>query len=154
MAGSALLLAAFWAFVKYRFKKTQVLLRMARPFMQYRFLTQITLLSAGRYLIFCVQFATIYHLLGGSLPWWQAMGGIMLIFLIKSLLPLIAFGELGIREGIAFGVFALLGKDAHIAVSASLMLWTFNLLIPSVIGAFMLPMKIKTKRPWNLFSLY
>jgi hypothetical protein len=121
------------------------MMRLMRPFISLKFSLQLGGLSLLRYLTFCIQFAVVLHLLGGGNTFMISLFGIMAVYLIKSFLPLVAFGELGVREGIVWGVFTILGVDAHIAVTASLITWTFNLLLPALAGVVVLVLHPRPK---------
>lgn len=135
----------FWIIPKIG-RRQKVLFRIMRPLLQPGFMWLISLLSLLRYSIFCFQFAALYYMMGGHCEIQTLAAGIMLVYLIKSFLPLVAFGELGVREGIVFGVFSLLGADTYLAVSASLLMWIFNLLMPSLAGAVILLLRNSPKQ--------
>ena len=61
--------------------------------------------------------------------------GALITLCLKLLLPLLSFAELGIREGAAVLVFGTLGIAPEAALSASLMIYTVNVLIPAAVGS-------------------
>lgn len=64
------------------------------------------------------------------------------VFLVKSILP-ISFGDLGIREGASIFFFNKIGVESAAAFDASLLLYFFNIGIPTLLG---LPTIWRTKR--------
>jgi len=64
--------------------------------------------------------------------------------LVKSSLP-ISFGDLGVREMASIYFLGKFGIDNAIALDASLLLFSFNLLVPAIIGsAFIIKFKLGT----------
>ncbi len=64
------------------------------------------------------------------------------VFFAKTILP-ISFSDLGIREGAAVYFFGKIGVSMAAALNASLLLFLFNIGIPSIAG---LPILLKSKR--------
>lgn len=64
-----------------------------------------------------------------------------LVMFTKSIIPPITFGELGIREGVALFFFGAMGAADGAIFDASMILFTINLVLPSVIGLFLLTKK-------------
>lgn len=93
-------------------------------------------LSALRYLVFSAQYFFVlkaFHIPGDIVSLFPL---IALVFLAKSVVPVLAFMELGIREVVAISVFGLAGLEAGPIVSATFLLYVINILFPSVVGAF------------------
>jgi uncharacterized membrane protein YbhN (UPF0104 family) len=64
--------------------------------------------------------------------------GFAAMMFTKSLVP-ISFGDLGIREGISVYFFSLCGVASATSLSAALLLFVINILLPSVVGLFFIP---------------
>lgn len=58
------------------------------------------------------------------------------IFLLKSVIPSIAFSELGIRESIAITIFSELSQASSTAFNATFLLYLINIIIPALIGMY------------------
>jgi uncharacterized membrane protein YbhN (UPF0104 family) len=87
--------------------------------------------------LFYVTFAAQFFLLlsaFGPLDVLSAVAGISTIMLIKTIVPPITLGELGIREGAAVVVFGHAGILSAAAFSASMLLFAINLLLPALAG--------------------
>ena len=56
---------------------------------------------------------------------------------VKTIIPPITFGELGIREGASVYFLTQMGETASIGFNASILLFIINLLIPALIGVGM-----------------
>lgn len=100
------------------------------------------------YLTFLLQF---YFLLlaFGPVDLLSALAGISTIMLIKTVIPPITLGELGIREGASVYVLGHAGIIAAAAFNASLLLFAINILLPSLAGLFVLlrlPSRTNTER--------
>ena len=104
---------------------------------------RIYVYSSIRYLVFSLQFLLLliyFHLQSDLLN--MAMG-IAFVFLVKSILP--SFLDLGVREAAAVFYFSETGQWDS-AVAASLVLYFINIVIPTILGLFVLPkLKLKLK---------
>jgi len=63
---------------------------------------------------------------------------VIFIFLIQTLVPSVALIEIGIRTNVALFVLGLISNNSIGILSASLLLWMINLMIPAIVGAFLL----------------
>jgi len=62
----------------------------------------------------------------------------VMVYFTKTLIPAITLGEIGIREGAAIYFFGLFGCSEAVAFNSSMLLFIFNLLLPSLIGLYLL----------------
>ena len=102
--------------------------------MDSRFKLRLTLLSLLFYLCFILQFALLvsafshhYHLL--NYVWTGS-----LVMFVKSIIPPISFGELGIREGVSVYFLKYIGESAAAGFNAAIFLFLINILFPALIG--------------------
>jgi hypothetical protein len=97
-----------------------------------------------RYLVFSFQFLLVMDLFEIPVAIPVQFLGVTWIFLMKSVLPSFNFlSDLGIRECSAILFFSSIGVPELQVVSASLMIWLVNLLLPTLIGmVFVLRMKL------------
>jgi len=94
----------------------------------------VFMLSVVRYILFCTQFVMILSIFTHVSLGLQ-MAGATWIFLAKSVLPTFNFlSDLGVREFSAVYFFEQFGVSALPVVSASLLIWIINILIPTMIG--------------------
>lgn len=98
-----------------------------------------TILGLGviLYLIVIAQFLLLAKAFE-NLPFLWGFSSSSVTLLAKSLLPF-SFGDLGIREASSIYFFTQFGIKAMTAFNASILLFTINVLIPSIIGAFFIP---------------
>lgn len=89
------------------------------------------------YLTFLSQFFLLLSAFG-PVDVLSALAGISTIFLIKTIIPPITFGELGIREGASVYVLGHAGILAAAAFNAALLLFVINILLPSLAGLVVL----------------
>jgi len=109
-----------------------------------RELAAVLLLSAARYAVFSTQFYLLLRILDVSIPYFDALVLISLIYFIMAIIPTIALTELGIRGSVALYFFGLYpgictaaGAPGNLGVfAASTLLWMINLGIPALIGTF------------------
>jgi uncharacterized membrane protein YbhN (UPF0104 family) len=102
-----------------------------------RTLVVLLVLSVAFYLVFIAQFVLLLQAMGGGATLGICAGAATVMFL-KTVIPPLTFGELGIREGVAVFVFAPLGFRAGAAFDASLLLFALNVLLPAIAGACVL----------------
>ncbi|MDN5202927.1 lysylphosphatidylglycerol synthase domain-containing protein [Fulvivirgaceae bacterium BMA10] len=94
-------------------------------------------LSAIRYLVFATQFLLVLKFFELALPIHILFAGITWVFLIKSVIPAINFlSDLGARGVSALIFFNFYHVDTAIVISATLVVWLINILIPALIGLF------------------
>jgi hypothetical protein len=93
--------------------------------------------SLIRYFVFFTQMILLIHLFGGSINT-NVLLGTALYFLITTTIPMISFLEAAIRAAVALVVF----KDTNISNTAlalsSVSVWLINIILPSIIGYFIL----------------
>jgi hypothetical protein len=110
-------------------------------------ITQLLLLSLGRYTIFLGQFILLLILFGVRLNAVEYLSGVAGTFFLKSVVPSVSLlSDLGVRELSAMYLFGLLGEGRLYVLSASLSLWLLNIAVPSAIGlVFVLRLKLARK---------
>lgn len=91
-------------------------------------------LSIIRYLVFTLQFYTIYNALSPQNDMLQIFMSIAAYFMLTSLIPMISVIEPAIRAAIAIFVFNNTGDNTVIVVLASTFVWIINVVVPSAIG--------------------
>ena len=99
-----------------------------------KYVFSITLL---RYLVFSLQFYVLISLFLPFLSFSIIFSGIAWIFLIRSVLPGI-LGAIGIREASAVFYFSYWLQDPLLLITPALLLWTINIVIPSIAGTLSL----------------
>lgn len=110
-------------------------------------LTRILSLSAGRYLVFIVQYMIMLHIFSVQLNIADAVSTVAVLFLVLAILPTIPVADLGMRGEAGLQLFGLLSlnKLGIIAVTAGI--WLINLILPAVAGSlFILGIKLFRNR--------
>jgi len=87
-----------------------------------------------RYVVFTGQFVCLTLALAPSLPPELVSAAVALTFYAKYLLPSLTLLDLGLREGAAVFFFSVLGLPPAVALSAALLLFTLNVLLPALMG--------------------
>jgi len=94
------------------------------------------------FLRFCI-YATQYYLVLNTLTSETGVvlfAGILLVYLVKSVIPSIhALGDELMRQSSAVIVFSLIGIPQEAVIVSSVFIWLLNLLLPSIIGVFLIP---------------
>ncbi|MBK6639803.1 MAG: hypothetical protein IPG39_00450 [Bacteroidetes bacterium] len=98
-------------------------------------LLKLTLLSAFRYLVFSYQFILMLEFFGVSLPYFEAMRYIMLIYLVMAVVPSIALSELTVRGSVALYFLSPVAANPAGILAATSVLWMINLAFPAILGA-------------------
>ena len=103
----------------------------------------VVIMSLAMYLGFTLQFFLLINAFQ-PISIVHGMSATSSIMLVKSSLP-ISFGDLGVREMASIYFLGKFGIDNAIALDASLLLFSFNLLVPAIIGsAFIIKFKLGT----------
>jgi hypothetical protein len=103
---------------------------------RFREINYVLALSLLRYLVFLLQFVLLLYFFEISLSWWLLSLGVTFVFFIKSVLP--TFLDLGVREMASVVFFGVFIQKHDFIIFASLTLWLLNLVIPSLVGLFLL----------------
>jgi cation transporter-like permease len=89
-----------------------------------------------RYGVFTGQFLGVLVVFGIDLPPADAACGVALVFFAKTVIPAFHFlSDLGVREFTALYFFSFYAVAPAAVVSATLSLWTINILLPVLVGA-------------------
>ncbi|WP_080059957.1 lysylphosphatidylglycerol synthase domain-containing protein [Spirosoma aerolatum] len=103
--------------------------------------------AALRYCLFSVQFYLAMEAVGIQLPFAVSASGIGLVFLVKTLTPAFnLLSDLGVREAASLWVFAPFRLPAAVLLTATLLLWLSNILIPVLVGLIWV-WKLRIRRP-------
>lgn len=122
----------------YRYKRKIIVLNQLKS----RMLNLILLLSVTRYFIFAFQYWLLLKVFGSEMSLFQGILFISVIYYVISIVPTAALSDIGVRTTVAAFVFSFAGLDPIPIMIASLVLWFFNIAIPSVVG---IPLLIKTR---------
>jgi hypothetical protein len=106
----------------------------------------IYLLSGMRYVVFCTQQFLLLQIAGFTGSWFLSLGLSALSFLLITIIPSIALGELGMRGGVNLFVFSPYFDNSSAILFSTFLLWIINLALPAIIGAAAL-LFIRIKKP-------
>ena len=98
--------------------------------------TNVVLLSVVRFVVYNAQFLVLLGAMGVNPPLWQGATLSVLFFWIMTLIPSFALAEVGIRGGVALFLFGSVSGNTIGILSATTLLWLFNLILPAIPGAF------------------
>jgi len=107
-------------------------------------LRKLLLYSFLFYSVYILQYALLVKAFnqGGDLLYFIWAGTIVMF--AKSFLSFISFADLGIRESASVFILSKMGFAKAIGFNAAIFLFLFNLLIPAILGLFLLFQKDKT----------
>lgn len=121
-------------------------------------LLNVLLISIARYLVFSMQFYLLLKVFQVPVTYMNSMMLIAVVYFAMTIAPTIALTEIGVRGSVSLYVFQhhfeILGlwspEIAMGVVSASSLLWLFNLVFPAVIGTiFVFSLKFFRKNNGN-----
>jgi len=102
-----------------------------------RMLWQLFCVSLLRYLVFFFQAVVTFHIFNPMQDIYLLLAGITFVFCAKTILPSFGFlGDLGIREVSAVFFFNYFGLPVVPVILASLLIWTINIFLPSIVAVF------------------
>ncbi len=102
-------------------------------------LLRILSLSAGRYLVFLVQYYLLFKAFGVDLGWWECFFSVSVVFLTLAIIPSIAvFTDLGIRWKTSMELVTIYSSNTVGILAASFAIWIINLVIPALIGSLLI----------------
>lgn len=89
------------------------------------------------YSCYLVQYALLVSAFSSHFDFVTYLWAANLVMFVKTIIPPVSMGELGIREGASVYFLTQMGEAASVGFNASIMLFIINLLIPALIGAVM-----------------
>lgn len=95
-------------------------------------------ISFIRYVVFSTQYALLLYFFGIEISLIATLSGISLIYLIQSGVPLPPFLSMLARGEIALIVWSVFDASVLSILSATFTLWIVNLLLPAIVGAYIL----------------
>lgn len=98
------------------------------------YLYKMLLISFLFYSCFLIQYALLVMAFSNHYNFFDYLWAANLIMFVKTIIPPISLGELGIREGASIYFLTQMGETAAIGFNASILLFVINLLIPALIG--------------------
>jgi len=101
-------------------------------------ISKLILIAFMNYIIIVLQFSLIVFSFNSNANFELLIIASIMVYFTKTLIPSVTLGEIGIREGAAIYFFGLFGCSEVAAFNSSMLLFIFNLLLPSVIGLYLL----------------
>jgi MFS family permease len=101
-------------------------------------LMQIIVLSACRYIVFALQYYFLLHTFQIDIAMVPALLSVFLIFWLMAIIPTIALAEIPVRTEVSYRILQVFSANTIGIMSASVLLWLINLMIPALIGAAVL----------------
>lgn len=99
-----------------------------------KFIYKITILSVLFYCCFIIQYALLVCAFSLHYEITNFIWAGNLVMFVKTFIPPVSFGELGIREGVSVYFIKRFGESAAAGFNASLFLFIINILFPALIG--------------------
>ena len=123
-------------------RKVKIYVDVVRRFPR-RLLIRVLALSLCRFLIYSIQLVLLFFFVQIDAGWFPMLGAVWAIFWTLAVVPTIALAELGVRGQTAVFFMSVLSLNTLGVVSAMLLLWLINLIIPALTGCmFVFRMKL------------
>ena len=94
-------------------------------------LVMLLLLSAMRYVVFAAQYLLLLSMFGIQIQLFTSIILVGTLFIIQAIVPI----ELWIRGNLALFIFSPFSNNSLGVLSASLVLWLINLIVPAIAGS-------------------
>jgi uncharacterized protein (TIRG00374 family) len=147
--GVLVLISAIYIFFKYGFSQklngvvakydskfnliSKILLIIREDKSNTIYLLMITILY---YLTFLAQFSILLIAFNANILFIEGIWIGSIVFFIKTLIPSITIGEIGIRETISMLIVTHFGIASELGFNAAFLLFTLNIIIPALVGLF------------------
>ena len=101
------------------------------------------MISISTIFFFCylLQFAILFAAFSHHIEIVKFLWAAIVIMFAKTILSPLSFSELGVREGASIFFLTQMGETSGTALNASLLLFIINIIVPSLIGLFLLFVK-------------
>ena len=119
--------------LKWLFEKIKVFRNLDK-----KYATKMFIFSGLFYLCFVLQYAILVAAFSNHSNYLIYLWAGTLMIFTKTVIPPVSLGELGIREGASIFFITQFGELSTTGFNASIFLFIINILIPSVIGLFLL----------------
>jgi uncharacterized membrane protein YbhN (UPF0104 family) len=100
--------------------------------------TRMTVISIAFYVCFIIQYALLSSAFSGHYNFIHYIWAGNLVMFAKTIIPPISLGDLGVREGASVFFLQKFGEAKSAGFNSSIFLFLINVLLPSVIGMFLL----------------
>jgi len=107
-----------------------------------KLIEKLFLITFISFLFNCLEYAFLMAAFSGDYDFHIYMLGIAAVFFTKSFIP-VAFGEVGVREGLAVFYFSQVGIHYSAAFNSAVMLFIINIALPALIGGYLVLRKKK-----------
>jgi uncharacterized membrane protein YbhN (UPF0104 family) len=97
---------------------------------------KVGIYSVIRYLLFSHQFYFLLLLLNVDISYSEALFSIFTMYFLASIIPMLSIFDVIIKGSIAIWVFSFFNCNEISILSAVLIMWIFNFVIPSIIGSY------------------
>ena len=120
-----------------RFNKFLIQLESLRN-LDKKYARLMTFISILFYICFLCQYAILVAAFSHNSNYLNYLWAGNLIIFVKTVIPQISLGELGIREGASVFFLTSFGELSSVAFNASIFIFIINILLPALVGVFLL----------------
>lgn len=135
-------LVCFKRFINFEIYYNKLKAFLTKIQLRTRFTTII--ISFLRYLVFSFQFYFILKVMAVDLNYFTCMMVLSSMYLLSSIIPSLFIFDVVLKGGIAVYLFSFFNIDEIIILSCILTLWSFNVVLPSLLGNYVV---LEYKRP-------
>jgi uncharacterized membrane protein YbhN (UPF0104 family) len=106
-----------------------------------KFAIKMISISATFFFCYLLQFVILFAAFAHHIEFVKFLWAAIVIMFAKTILSPISLSELGVREGASIFFLTQMGETSSTALNASLSLFFINIIVPSLIGLFLLFVK-------------
>lgn len=105
------------------------------------FVFKMIIISTSFFFCYLLQFVILFAAFAHHIEFMKFLWAAAIIMFAKTILSPISLSELGVREGASIFFLTQMGETSSTALNASLFLFIINIIVPSLIGLFLLFVK-------------
>lgn len=106
-------------------------------------LAKVLFFAFLRYSVFILQYLLVFYMLGIQISVLDCSAATAAMFLIMAVVPTIPVAEVSVRGQISLQLFGLFTTNNLGIISAAILIWLVNIIIPSILGTlFILGVKL------------
>lgn len=97
-------------------------------------LAKVLFFAFLRYSVFILQYLLVFYILDVHIPVLECSATTAAMFLIMAVVPTIPVAEVSVRGQISLQLFGLFSSNNLGIISAAILIWLVNIIIPSILG--------------------
>jgi len=113
-------------------------LKSERSSFAYTQILILLILSVFRYLVFILQYYTVFEIFEISIGFFDFLSGMAVVFFVLYLLPVIQLADIGVRGTVAVFIFSPMAVSALQITIIFFVVWILAIVLPALVGIYYL----------------